>query len=172
MLAYIQLWPELPAVDSLTHDEILFCCPAFTNSGDFAEAMALANRLLTALERAPLKYTRGMHTYYPLPVVLTRTTDQHYRITYRSYKQLHRDTTTHLLKTDHHPDSLHPPITTFRQGEQSLFGVPGNQFFMYYKQHILKRELEERDLLFWCDDRLAKWVVEDIPDASGLTAPP
>ena len=42
---------------------------------------------------------------------------------------------------------------------KTLVGVPGNQFYMYFKQHILEQSIEERDLFFWNDHKLAKWVV-------------
>lgn len=41
----------------------------------------------------------------------------------------------------------------------SLVGIPGNDFFRYFKEHILKEELDERDLYFTVDGKLAKWVV-------------
>jgi hypothetical protein len=42
-----------------------------------------------------------------------------------------------------------------------LVGVPGNQFYIYFKKHILNQPVEDRDLYFYSDQRLAKWVVED-----------
>lgn len=41
----------------------------------------------------------------------------------------------------------------------SLVGIPGNEFFMYFKKYILKEEIDERDLYFIVDKKLAKWVV-------------
>lgn len=40
-----------------------------------------------------------------------------------------------------------------------LIGVPGNQFYIYFKKYILNQNLEERDLFFQQDGQLAKWVV-------------
>ncbi|MEM7354015.1 MAG: hypothetical protein AAF657_24650, partial [Acidobacteriota bacterium] len=42
---------------------------------------------------------------------------------------------------------------------RSLFGVPGNRFYLEFKRHVLDEPLDERDLLFWNDHRLAQWVV-------------
>lgn len=41
----------------------------------------------------------------------------------------------------------------------SLVGVPGNEFFKYFKTNILKKELDDRDLLFIVDKKLARWVI-------------
>lgn len=40
-----------------------------------------------------------------------------------------------------------------------LHGCPGNLFFWYFKQYILKEKVEPRDLLFLNDGKLASWVV-------------
>ncbi len=42
---------------------------------------------------------------------------------------------------------------------KTLYGVPGNQFFMHFRKHVLDEEYDERDLLFINDHKLAKWVV-------------
>jgi len=42
---------------------------------------------------------------------------------------------------------------------RSLVGVPGNQFYMVFKEHVLNEPLDDRDLYFWNEHRLAKWVV-------------
>jgi len=39
----------------------------------------------------------------------------------------------------------------------SLLGVPGNRFFMAFKEHILFEPLEEPDYLFLVDGKIAKW---------------
>lgn len=41
---------------------------------------------------------------------------------------------------------------------KTLVNVPGNQFYMHFKQLILGGEVEERDLLFISDKKLAQWV--------------
>ncbi len=42
---------------------------------------------------------------------------------------------------------------------KTLFGCPGNMFYMYFKKHILGKEVEERDCLFSIENRLAKWII-------------
>jgi hypothetical protein len=41
---------------------------------------------------------------------------------------------------------------------RGLTGVPGNRFLPAFKEHILGEALDERDLLFLVDGRLARWV--------------
>ena len=41
---------------------------------------------------------------------------------------------------------------------KKLIGVPGNQFYYYFKKFVLEKEIEERDLFFQQDGQLAKWV--------------
>jgi hypothetical protein len=41
----------------------------------------------------------------------------------------------------------------------ALFGVPNNQYYFYFKTIVLKQPLDDRDLYFWNDNRLAQWVV-------------
>lgn len=44
----------------------------------------------------------------------------------------------------------------------TLFKVPANKFFKYFKTHILKEDLDKRDLMFMNDGELAIWdEVED-----------
>lgn len=42
---------------------------------------------------------------------------------------------------------------------RSLYGVPGNQYFLNFKQKVLRGRLDERDLLFMTERRLARWMV-------------
>jgi len=42
---------------------------------------------------------------------------------------------------------------------QRLYGVPGNQFYIFFKQHILHEDVQEEDLYFYTENRLAKWVL-------------
>ncbi len=37
--------------------------------------------------------------------------------------------------------------------------VPGNRFFIHYKSIVLEEPIEERDLLFENDKKLAKWII-------------
>lgn len=45
------------------------------------------------------------------------------------------------------------------QSIKTLVGIPSNQFYIYFKKHILEQPLDERDLYFYNDHRLAKWVI-------------
>ena len=42
---------------------------------------------------------------------------------------------------------------------KTLFGCPGNMYYINLKQHILGTEIEDRDCFFMVENRLAKWVV-------------
>ena len=42
---------------------------------------------------------------------------------------------------------------------KTLFGCPGNLYYMNFKKYILQEEIEDRDCLFVLDNRMAKWVV-------------
>jgi len=42
---------------------------------------------------------------------------------------------------------------------KTLFGVPSNMFYQYFKQHVLEEEIEDRDLYFILDKKPAKWVI-------------
>lgn len=44
---------------------------------------------------------------------------------------------------------------------KSLFGAPGNKFYKYFKIHILKQDLDDRDLLFINDGEIAKWMSDE-----------
>jgi len=52
---------------------------------------------------------------------------------------------------------------------ETLFKVPGNKFFKYFKTHILKEPLERRDLMFMSDGEIAIWNIEDDSVAERLT---
>lgn len=43
---------------------------------------------------------------------------------------------------------------------KSLYGVPGNRFFIEFKKHILEAPLEDPDLYFINEHKLAKWVMD------------
>lgn len=55
---------------------------------------------------------------------------------------------------------------SYNENYKTLLGCPGNEFYMYFKHFILKEKIEERDLYFWNNDRLAKWV--QLPFETGL----
>jgi len=42
---------------------------------------------------------------------------------------------------------------------KTLYGCPGNMYYMNFKKHILEEEVEERDCLFVLENRIAKWVI-------------
>jgi len=43
---------------------------------------------------------------------------------------------------------------------KTLWGCPGNQFYMYFKRYVLEEGLDSRDAFFYNDNMLAKWDVE------------
>ena len=43
---------------------------------------------------------------------------------------------------------------------ESLHGCPGSKFYMYFKKYILHEyKFDDRDLYFWNEGQLAKWVI-------------
>lgn len=50
---------------------------------------------------------------------------------------------------------------TLRERYKTLKGVPGNKFFFYYKKYILGEPLDERDLMYYNDGELCKFIDED-----------
>jgi hypothetical protein len=42
-----------------------------------------------------------------------------------------------------------------------LKGVSGNRYYLHYKRHILKEEIEERDMFFRSEKSLAKWIINE-----------
>lgn len=44
---------------------------------------------------------------------------------------------------------------------KALHGVPGNKFYMYFKQYILDEVPEERDLTYYSDGELCKWIIQE-----------
>jgi len=68
-----------------------------------------------------------------------------------------------FIKTIH---GINPSFNTFgnyyfTDEYKVLHGVPGNKFYMYFKKHILNKPLDERDLVYFNDGELCKWVVQD-----------
>jgi hypothetical protein len=43
----------------------------------------------------------------------------------------------------------------------TLFKVPGNKFFKYFKIHILKEPIDKMDLMFMSDGEIAIWSIDD-----------
>lgn len=58
--------------------------------------------------------------------------------------------------------SLLDPNTLEEKDEVHLYGVPGNMYYLKFKQYVLGEPLEERDLFFWTEQRLAKWVATEV----------
>jgi hypothetical protein len=56
----------------------------------------------------------------------------------------------------------------FSERYSTLHGVPGNKFYMYFKKYILKEPLDERDLMYYNDGELCRWVDEDAPKKRNL----
>lgn len=50
-------------------------------------------------------------------------------------------------------------LTGLSEMYNTLFKVPGNMFYFYFKKYILECELDDRDLYFTVDGKLAQWVV-------------
>lgn len=48
--------------------------------------------------------------------------------------------------------------TTFLPLYSTLFGVPQNKYFQYFKEYILKQAVEPRDLQFMVDGEVAQWI--------------
>jgi len=47
--------------------------------------------------------------------------------------------------------------TEWNLKHKTLFKVPGNKFFKYFKRHILKEPIDRRDLMFMSDGEVAIW---------------
>lgn len=45
---------------------------------------------------------------------------------------------------------------------KTLVGVPGNQYYLYFKKHVAGKPVDERDLFFYSDQRLARWVEDTV----------
>jgi hypothetical protein len=52
---------------------------------------------------------------------------------------------------------------------KTLFKVPGNKFFKYFKKHILNEPLDKRDLMFMSDGEIAVWAEDDDSVAETIT---
>lgn len=49
----------------------------------------------------------------------------------------------------------------FTDEYKTLHGVPGNKFYMYFKTHILKESYDDRDLIYFNDGELCRWVIQN-----------
>jgi hypothetical protein len=43
----------------------------------------------------------------------------------------------------------------------TLHGAPGNQFYMYFKKHILSESYDDRDLIYFNDGQPCMWVIQN-----------
>jgi hypothetical protein len=44
-------------------------------------------------------------------------------------------------------------------GYKTLFGCPGNKYYINFKKYVLEENIEEKDCLFMLDNSVAKWVL-------------
>ena len=85
----------------------------------------------------------------PIQLQLNRTPKHKiFKLTPFEFEHIERD---YYVKTIYNMDG-------YKQ-YRTLYGVPGSMFYMYFKQNVLGQELDDRDLLFWTEKRLAKWVI-------------
>lgn len=59
--------------------------------------------------------------------------------------------------------SINKETYNFETEYETLHGAPGNKYYMYFKKHILKEPIEDRDLTYLSDGELCKWIDEDAP---------
>jgi hypothetical protein len=52
-------------------------------------------------------------------------------------------------------------VTTVTEDTKQLFGIPSNQYFVNFKQHVLKEPLDNKDFLFVVDGHLAQWTLNN-----------
>ena len=50
-------------------------------------------------------------------------------------------------------------IDSIIEAYKTLYGCPGNVYYINFKKHILGEEVDERDCFFISENRLAKWVL-------------
>jgi hypothetical protein len=88
---------------------------------------------------------------------IEKLVDMPVRFSFFALNKLKKNT---FVKTVYSIDSFaHSSDYHFRELYKALHGVPGNKFYMYFKEYILKEELDERDLMYYSEDQLCKWVV-------------
>jgi hypothetical protein len=89
------------------------------------------------------------------------------RLTPFSLKKIKKNT---FIKTvyDINPSLNDDSNYCFSEKYSTLHGVPGNKFYMYFKKYILSQPIEERDLMYYNDGELCKWVDEDAPKKNKL----
>jgi hypothetical protein len=88
------------------------------------------------------------------------------KVTPYSLKKLKKNTFVKTLyrvnpKTNYITSFSNSGIYEFEKKYNTLHGVPGHKFYMYFKKYILNEALEERDLMYYNDGELCLWVDED-----------
>ena len=75
-----------------------------------------------------------------------------------------------FLKTVYHPSFSYINTSVpgggsgpkfLSEGHKTLFGVPGNKFYKYFKTHVLGEDVEERDLYFVSYGEMAIWKEDE-----------
>ena len=89
------------------------------------------------------------------------------RITPFSLKKIKKNTFVKTVYTIN-PSFGNDSTYYFSERYSTLHGVPGNKFYMYFKKYILNEPLDERDLMYYNDGELCKWVDEDAPKKKAL----
>ena len=62
-------------------------------------------------------------------------------------------------------------FANFVEQYKTLHGVSGNKFYFYYKKYILDQPLDDRDLIYYNDGELCKWIDEDVKTNKNKTLP-
>lgn len=82
----------------------------------------------------------------------------------KTYYVIRNDAPIHFGKSD--ALGFVDPVRHFLSKDKVvLHGVPGNKFYMYLKKCIFNQPLEERDLMYYNDGELCKWVDPDFKSA-------
>jgi len=75
-------------------------------------------------------------------------------------------TAFNVVPTDKNSSKVFVKLLVKENGDSyaTLYGVPGNEFYYYFKKYILKsQDIEVRDLYFMNDKKLAMWVPDFHP---------
>lgn len=117
----------------ISHDEIIF-------------RVANANSINFLIEN----YMLSMEKMVNMPI----------RLTPFSLKKIKKNT---FVKTVYKINPSFNNESNFYLSEeyQTLHGVPGNKYYMYFKKYILNESVEDRDLLYYNDGELSKWWIQD-----------
>jgi hypothetical protein len=72
--------------------------------------------------------------------------------------------TVHSISPGYHPGANYIFVNEYK----TLHGVPGSKFYMYFKKYVLNEPCEERDLMYFNDGELCKWIDESAPKKKSL----